>query len=96
VRLLSLLAITENTVLSLCEALRGGRIWQTQEQPLRALEWTRKSWQGAIRVAKKAIHSQTVKLHKADEAENLGALMEALNVLDHLLEMNQTDLPRRA
>jgi hypothetical protein len=49
-----------------------------------------------IRVAKKAIHSQIVKLHKADEAENLWALMYALNVLDDLLKMNNVQLPRRA
>jgi hypothetical protein len=49
-----------------------------------------------IRIAKKAIHLQIVKLHKMDEAGGVWALMDALNVLDDLLRMNQADLPRRA
>lgn len=46
-----------------------------------------------VRVAKKAIHSHIVKLHKVDEAGDIWALMDALNVLDDLLKMNQADLP---
>ena len=49
-----------------------------------------------VRVAKKAIHSQIMKLHKVDEAGDIWVLMDALNVLDDLLKMNQADLPRRA
>ena len=49
-----------------------------------------------VRLAKKAIHLQIVKSHKRDEAGEIWALMDALNVLDDLLEMNQADLPRRA
>jgi hypothetical protein len=49
-----------------------------------------------VRIAKKAIHSQIVKLHKVDEAGDIWALMDALNVLDDLLRINQADLPRRA
>jgi hypothetical protein len=49
-----------------------------------------------VKIAKKAIHSQIVKLHKEDEAAEVWALMDALNVLDDLLKMHQSDLPRRA
>jgi hypothetical protein len=49
-----------------------------------------------VRVAKKAIHSHIVKLHKVDEAGGVWALMDALNVLDDLLRMNQADLARQA
>ena len=49
-----------------------------------------------VRLAKKAIHLQIVKSHKMDEAGELWALMDALNVLDDVLKMNQADLPRRA
>jgi hypothetical protein len=49
-----------------------------------------------VKIAKKAIHSQIVKLHKEDEAAEVWALMDALNVLDDLLKMYQSDLPRRA
>jgi hypothetical protein len=44
-----------------------------------------------VRVAKKAIHSQIVKLHKVDEAGGIWALMDALNVLDDLLRMKELD-----
>jgi hypothetical protein len=49
-----------------------------------------------VRVAKKAIHSHIVKLHRVDEAADVWALMDALNVLDDLLRMNRSDLPKRA
>ena len=49
-----------------------------------------------VKVAKKAIHSQIEKLHKEDEAAEVWALMDALNVLDDLLKMSQSELPRRA
>ena len=49
-----------------------------------------------VRVAKKAINSQIMKLHKMDQAGDIWALMDALNVLDDLLKMNQADLLRRA
>jgi hypothetical protein len=52
-----------------------------------------------VRVAKRAIHLQIVKSHKMDEAGNMWALMDALNVLDDLVKMNNADvstLPRRA
>jgi hypothetical protein len=49
-----------------------------------------------VEAAKKAIHSQIVKLHKEDEAAEVWALMDALNVLDDLLSMYERDLPRRA
>jgi hypothetical protein len=49
-----------------------------------------------VRVAKKAIHLQIVRSHKVDEAGELWGLMDALNVLDDLIKMNQADLPRRA
>ena len=49
-----------------------------------------------VRVAKRAIHLQIVKSHKMDEAGEVWALMDALNVLDDLVRMNQADLPRRA
>ena len=49
-----------------------------------------------VRVAKRAIHLQIVKSHKMDEAGDMWSLMDALNVLDDLLKMNQADLPRRA
>ena len=49
-----------------------------------------------VRVAKKAINLQIVKLHKMDQAGDIWALMDALNVLDDLLRMNQTDLSRGA
>ena len=49
-----------------------------------------------VKVAKKAIHSQIMKVHKVDEAGDIWVLMDALNVLDDLLKMNQADLPRRA
>jgi hypothetical protein len=44
-----------------------------------------------VRVAKKAINSQIVKLHKIDEAGDLWALIDALNVLDDLLRMKELD-----
>jgi hypothetical protein len=44
-----------------------------------------------VRVAKKAIHSHIVKLHKMDEAGGIWALMDALNVLDDLLRMKELD-----
>jgi hypothetical protein len=44
-----------------------------------------------VRIAKKAIHSQIVKLHKVDEAGDIWALMDALNVLDDLLRMKELD-----
>jgi hypothetical protein len=44
-----------------------------------------------VRVAKKAIRSQIVKLHKLDEAGEVWALMDALNVLDDLLRMKELD-----
>jgi hypothetical protein len=49
-----------------------------------------------VRVAKMAIHSRISKLHKMDDAGGVWALMDALHVLDDLLKMNETDLPRRA
>jgi hypothetical protein len=49
-----------------------------------------------IRVAKKAIHLQILKLHKTDEAGEVWALMDALNVLDDLLRINEAHLSRRA
>jgi hypothetical protein len=49
-----------------------------------------------VRVAKKAIHWHIVKLHKVDEAADVWALMDALNVLDDLMKMYQNDLPRMA
>ena len=49
-----------------------------------------------VRVAKKAIHLQIVKLHKVDDAGNVWALMHALNVLDDLLRMKELGLPKRA
>jgi hypothetical protein len=49
-----------------------------------------------ITVAKIAVHSRVLRLHQMDEAGDLWVLMDALNVLDDLLRMNQTDLPRRA
>jgi hypothetical protein len=49
-----------------------------------------------VRAAQKAIHLQIVKLHKVDEAGDVWALMDALNVLNDLLRMNQADLSRRA
>jgi hypothetical protein len=45
---------------------------------------------------KKAIHLQLVKSHKMDKPGELWALMDTLNVLDDLLKLNQTHLPRRA
>ena len=48
------------------------------------------------RVAKMVIHSRIIKLHKVDDAGGVWALMDALHVLDDLLKMNETDLPRRA
>jgi hypothetical protein len=47
-----------------------------------------------IRVAKKAIHLQIGKLHKLDEAGDVWALMDALNLLNDLLRMNQADQSR--
>ena len=41
-----------------------------------------------VTVAKKAIHSQIVRSHKMDEAGELWALMDAINVLNDLLKMN--------
>lgn len=49
-----------------------------------------------VRVAKMAIHSRIIKLHKVDDAGGVWALMDALQVLDDLLKMNETDLPRPA
>jgi hypothetical protein len=46
-----------------------------------------------VRVAKKAIHSHIMKLHKMDEAGDVWALMDALNVLDDLLRMEELDRP---
>ena len=47
-----------------------------------------------VRVAKIAINSRIVKLHKMHEAGELWVLMDALNVLDDLLRMNKMELPR--
>jgi hypothetical protein len=44
-----------------------------------------------VKVAKKAIHSQTVKVYKLHEAGGVWALMDALNVLDDLLRMKELD-----
>jgi hypothetical protein len=49
-----------------------------------------------VRVAKKAIHLRMVKSHKMDEPGELWALMDALNVLDDLLRMQEQDVPKRA
>lgn len=49
-----------------------------------------------VTVAKKAIHSQIVRSHKMDEAGELWALMDAINVLNDLLKMNEADLRQRA
>jgi hypothetical protein len=49
-----------------------------------------------IRVAKIAIHSQILKMHKCDDAGGVWVLMDALNVLDDLLRMHNSDLPRRS
>ena len=49
-----------------------------------------------VRVAKMAIHSRIIKLHKVDDAGGVWVLMDALHVLDDLLKMNETGLPRRA
>jgi hypothetical protein len=49
-----------------------------------------------VRVAKKAINSQVIKLHKMDDAGDIWALMDALNVLDDLLRMQEQDVPKRA
>jgi hypothetical protein len=49
-----------------------------------------------VKIAKKAIHSQIVKLHKEDEPAEVWALMDALNVLDDLLKMHQSDQPKSA
>jgi hypothetical protein len=49
-----------------------------------------------VRAAQKAIHLQIVKLHKVDEAGDVWALMDALNVLNDLLRIYQADLSRRA
>jgi hypothetical protein len=49
-----------------------------------------------VRSAKKAIHLQIVKLHKVDEAGDVWALMDALNVLNDLVRIYQADLSRRA
>ena len=49
-----------------------------------------------VRVAKRAIDLQIVKSHKMDEAGDMWALMDALNVLDDLLRMKELDLPKRA
>jgi hypothetical protein len=46
-----------------------------------------------VSAAKKAIHLQVVKLHKMDKAGGVWALMDALNVLDDLLRMNQLTCP---
>jgi hypothetical protein len=48
-----------------------------------------------IRIAKIAIHSEIVKLHKADDAGGVWVLMDALNVLDDLLRMNKVSPPQR-
>jgi hypothetical protein len=48
-----------------------------------------------IRIAKIAIHSEIVKLHKADDAGGVWVLMDALNVLDDLLRMNKVNPPQR-
>ena len=40
-----------------------------------------------VRVAKMAIHSRIIKLHKVDDAGGVWALMDALQVLDDLLKM---------
>ncbi len=47
-----------------------------------------------IRIAKIAIHSEIVKLHKADDAGGVWVLMDALNVLDDLLRMNKVNPPQ--
>jgi hypothetical protein len=49
-----------------------------------------------VKVTKKAIHSQIVKLHTVDEAGDIWALINGLNVLDDLLRMKELDLPKRA
>jgi hypothetical protein len=48
-----------------------------------------------IRIAKIAVHSEIVKLHKADDAGGVWVLMDALNVLDDLLRMNKVNPPQR-
>ena len=48
-----------------------------------------------IRIAKIAIHSEIVKLHKADDAGGVWVLMDALNVLDDLLRMNKVTPPQK-
>ena len=48
-----------------------------------------------IRIAKIAIHSEIVKLHKADDAGGVWVLMDALNVLDDLLRMNKVNPPQK-
>jgi hypothetical protein len=48
-----------------------------------------------IRIAKIAIHSEIVKLHKADDAGGVWVLMDALNVLDDLLKMNKVNPPQK-
>jgi hypothetical protein len=73
---------------------RGLRWWRLYEAAV--LEVDQQILPRRIKVAKKAIHLQVVNLHKVDDAGNVWALMDALNVLDDLLRMNQADLPRRA
>jgi len=48
-----------------------------------------------IRIAKIAVHSEIVKLHKADDAGGVWVLMDALNVLDDLLRMNKVNPPQK-
>jgi len=48
-----------------------------------------------IRIAKIAIHSEIVKLHKADDAGGVWVLMDALDVLDDLLRMNKVNPPQK-
>ena len=48
-----------------------------------------------IRIAKIAIHSEIVKLYKADDAGGVWVLMDALNVLDDLLRMNKVNPPQK-
>jgi hypothetical protein len=57
------------------------------------LELDQEVLQRRIRIAKIAIHSEIVKLHKADDAGGVWVLMDALNVLDDLLRMNKVNPP---
>lgn len=47
-----------------------------------------------VRIAKMAIHSQVVKLHKVNDAGGVWALMDALHVLEDLLKINDLKMKR--